>query len=226
MAQYWLKYGNSVLSKSGANIGITSADPHTVVIGGKIYPTVDMPDGNTWLARNLDLTWAGLVVNPQSLLSSDPIAAYYGRDETTYGWNGLQYGLLYNKAAVDYLIEHASTLFPGWHVQTELWNLYLTVGGTTYEPRTGAQALTTTTWWADGYNGNDTYGFALPPAGAAYVYGGSSSFAGLGTDAVQWSAEPYGDGYLTYSVYQNGMNGGYDTLGNGLRSIRLVKDSE
>ena len=194
----------------------------TVVIGGKVYPVVDMPDGNTWLARNLDLTWAGLSVNPQELYSTDPIAAYYNRDETTYGWSGLQYGMLYNKAAVDYLIANSATLFPGWHVQTELWNLYLTVGGTTSEPRTGAQALTTTTGWADGYNGNDTYGFALPPAGAAYVFG--NTFSGIGTDAAQWSATPYGSSYTSYSVSHNGMSAG---SGNYyLRSIRLVKDKD
>lgn len=206
----------------GSNSKWMTIQETVVVIGGKTYPVVDMPDGNTWLARNLDMTWDGLGVNPQSLLSNDPIAAYYNRNETTYGWNGLQYGLLYNKAAVDYLIAHAATLFPGWHVQTELWNLYLTVGGTTAEPRTGAQALTTTTGWADGYNGNDTYGFALPPAGSAYALG--NTFNSIGTHAAQWSATPYGSSYISYSVYHNGMS----SAGNDyyLRSIRLVKDKE
>ena len=224
MAQYWLKYGNSVLSKNGANIGITSADPHTVVIGGKVYPTVDMPDGNTWLARNLDLSWEGLDVNPQYLSGSTPAAAYYNRNESTYGWNGLQYGLLYNMAALQYLIANSSTLFPGWHVQTELFTLYRAVGGTTSEPRTGAQALTTTTGWLDGYNGDDTYGFALPPAGSAYSSG--NTFDELGTHAVHWSAAPYGNGYQTYSVYHNGMSAGYDMIGHHFRSVRLVKDSQ
>lgn len=193
----------------------------TVVIGGKVYPVVGMPDGNKWLARNLDLTWTGLDLNPQYLYSTDPIAAYYDRDETTYGWSGLQYGLLYNKAAVDYLIANASTLFPGWHPvrQGELFNLYLAVGGTLYEPRTGAEHLKTTTGWTNGYPGLDTYGFAMPPAGCAYVF--DSTFRDVGIRASHWNTST---GYS--SVIYNGMTSGVDSNPAWMRSVRLVKDKE
>lgn len=227
MATYWLKYGNNVLSRSGSNIG-TEYDPQTVVIGGKPYPTVTMPNGKTWLARNLDLTWDGLSVNPQHLYDEGAVAAYYDRDESTYGWDGLQYGLLYNKAANEYLVNNSSTLFPGWHIATsaEIENLYTSVGGT-WNPRTGAQELTTTTGWSDGYNGNDTYGFSLPPAGYAETL--TNGFVGLGGFARLWTSS-YMQGYSTWGSYYVRQNGLYEsgtTVGNDIwmKSIRLVKNS-
>ena len=63
------------------------------VIGGRRYNTIQMPDGKTWLAENLDFKFCTIGGND---IPSSPNAWYYNNDETTYGWNGYKCGLLYN----------------------------------------------------------------------------------------------------------------------------------
>ena len=137
--------------------------PAGAVIGGKTYPTVTMPDGHEWLAVNLDYAWSGLSVpTSDALLSTSPQALYYDYDETTYGWNGLKRGLLYNQYAVLELESNKATLCPGWHVPTsDEWSALVTaIGGSNQ----GAKLKSTTDW--SNNNGNDDYGFAGFPSGA------------------------------------------------------------
>lgn len=141
-----------------------AASPQTtVVIGGKTYPTVTMPDGHEWLALNLDYAWSGLSV-PTSGASAVTTsqAMYYDYDESTYGWNGLKRGLLYNGYAVKDLDTNKATLCPGWHVPTkdEFDALVSAIGGAA----NGAK-LKSTTGWTNAGSGTDDYGFAAYPSG-------------------------------------------------------------
>jgi len=88
------------------------------VIGGRKYKTVQI--GNQiWLAENLDLRWDGLrneVTIDGSDLWNVQNATYFNNDESTYGKDGLNYGLLYSWGAAKYLHEHENELCPGWRV--------------------------------------------------------------------------------------------------------------
>ena len=189
----------------------------TVTIGGRTYKTVKIGD-QVWLAENLDFVFDGLVVG-QGASSSEPRANYYNNDESTYGWSGLKYGLLYNWIAVKYLEDHKSELMPGWHVpaSSEWGELATAVGGTAV----AGTKLKSTTGWASG-NGDGSYGFEAFPAG----YQDSGSFNGLGSNASFWTATESSSSnaylrrfYMDASMYSLNHNKsrGY--------SVRLVKDS-
>lgn len=191
--------------------------PAGAVIGGKTYPTCTLPDGHEWLALNLDFNFSGLVIG-QGSSSSDPRANYYNNDESTYGWNGNKYGLLYNWIAVKYLEDHKSELIPGWHVPSnDEWNALATaVGGASV----AGTKLKSTTGWSSG-NSEDSYGFAVFPAGQQY----SGTFGNLGTNARFWTASERSASNAYYCSFDTGaaMGSGRDTKANGF-SVRLVKD--
>lgn len=147
--------------------------PPPVIIGGRSYKTVKMPDGKVWLAGNLDWKFDGLTFrdgtagNVMTNDTSIPQAVYYNYDESTYGAEGNKYGLLYNWTAVDYINNHWMELgLPeGWHVATssdyrELCNSIGLENGCT-------KIKTTYGWKWNGVdsNGTDDYGFSLVPNG-------------------------------------------------------------
>lgn len=221
-----IAYNGTVLTVGGSwlNPGDSPTPPaptHEVTIGGRTYPTVSMPDGNEWLAVNLDFAWTGLSVPTSGAASStDPQAMYYEYDESTYGWNGHKCGLLYNWYAVDYLEQHKSELFPGWHVPTtEEWGALATaVGGTS---TAGTKLKAANVSWASSWGGTDDYGFAALPAG--YF---SGSFYNVGTYSYFWSATENNSSeaclwrFNTGATMRSGLNNKYTQY-----SIRLVKDS-
>lgn len=196
---------------------------NTVTIGGKQYTTATV-GSQIWLVGNLDLTWDGLVPSEAgTAYLNEPRANYYSDDESTYGWNGKKYGLLYNWAAVRYMDEHANTLFEGWHVPTsDEWNtLKQSLGAS------GAYELMTTTEWI-AENGSDLYGFSAVPSG---IRGASPSYAygGNGARANFWTKTHPGDSKIVATMWtMRGDNGAFyyddgafkDTQG----SVRLVKD--
>ena len=196
---------------------------NTVTISGKQYTTATV-GSQIWLVGNLDLTWDGLVPSETgTAYLNEPRANYYSDDESTYGWNGKKYGLLYNWAAVRYMDEHANTLFEGWHVPTsDEWNtLKQSLGAS------GAYELMTTTEWTAG-NGSDLYGFSAVPSG---IRGASPSYSygGNGARANFWTKTHPGDSKTVATMWtMRGDNGAFyyddgafkDTQG----SVRLVKD--
>lgn len=203
-----LKFGTSWLKSAFATIG------------GKSYPTVVMPDGREWLAVNLDLAWTGLSV-PTSDASeaSTPQAMYYDYDETTYGWNGLKRGLLYNHYAVLELEANKATLCPGWSVPTEtdFDTLITAIGGTTYGDK-----LKSTTGWYNDRNGTDDYGFAGYPSGYfGLFFAGITQYLRFWTKTVD--TEAYRAKYIQLSYISSNI-----TTTNGLYttqcSLRLIKD--
>ena len=162
------------------NVKVYSSAPAGAVIGGKTYPTCTLPDGHEWLAVNLDYAWSGLSVPTSGATKvSTPQAQYYNNDETTYGWSGLKYGLLYNNYAVSELETNKATLCPGWHVPTkaEFDALVAAIGST------NGGKLKSTTGWTNAGNGTDDYGFTAYPSG----YLGTLGWGGITSAFRMWS---------------------------------------
>lgn len=198
-----------------------------VIIGTKIYPTVNMPDGKTWLAVNLDLAWDGLSIPTSGGTTYvEPQAMYYNYDESTYGWNGYKCGLLYNYYAVEYMEANKATLFPGWHVSTDdEWDaLEDALGehaGTKLKAIDGSAGYN----WPSGWNGTDTYGFKALPGG----YMGSNNQFSDPRYASFWpfdEDDPGVNSRLHYDLYYqwDSIYGSYSGAKKLQRSVRLVKD--
>lgn len=189
----------------------------TVTIGGRKYP-VHTYNGLTFITENLDLQFDGLTVNPSTTGSpyeSVPSAWYVNWDETTYGWNGARYGLFYNTTAFVYLNQHASELFPGWHVMNN--SELVAIRGSLRTVALKAVGL-----WPnddDGYPATNETGFNLKPAGEMYS---SDRFANIGAAA---EFKVYRRSYeivLRVIDRGNGINTGNDSRAG--TPVRLVKD--
>ena len=104
-----------ILSHGINSLKIDKVEPY-LVIGGKTYPVVVI--GNrAWLQYNLDYTWSGLTVDAYTSSSTNPVAAYPGNDNRTWGWSGHKAGLLYNRPAVNYIRDNLlPQLYPKWRV--------------------------------------------------------------------------------------------------------------
>ena len=225
-----VKYNGMVVRSAGGKwIGSSAAPQPGAVIGGKTYPTVIMPDGNEWLAVNLDYAWNGLSVPtspPTQATSNDPQAMYYNYDEATYGWEGYKCGLLYNWRAVEYLEQNKSTLCPGWHVpsRNELADLATALGGKSVAG-TKLKALdhSVTSQWPSNFNGTDDYGFSALPAGQFLT----NSFSDIGTKGGFWSSRR-SDEYRATNYYVDAGSTWFQSADSGIqfqKSVRLVKDS-
>ena len=200
-------------------------DSTEITIGEHKYPIVKI--GNQyWLGENLDYKADGIVFNDPETSGWAPGAAawYYDKDETTYGYNGRKYGLLYNAAARDVLINNAATLLPaGWHIPSLAeWN---TLASNTGGLNACGSNLKSTQYWST--PGIDRYGFNAVPAG--YRRSGTNPCSGSGYITWFWSSDDgyYEGGYqpmsksLSYS--SNAMQEDYWHRGYCYGSIRLVK---
>lgn len=215
----------------GSTLVYTSSGPtpgNTVTIGGKVYPYVRMPDGRDWLQYNLDLQALGITVSSSlpNLSDDTPTCTYYQYNETTYGWNGAKWGLLYNLVAINFLQSSRSTLFNGWHVPTR--NEWLTLQSSVNDV---AEAIKDSTW-----DGNGTTDFDALPCGRAYArgFGSTTSVTWYNNTAYFGWVGPYGEsvgqGVVTLT---NGTSTALDistniTSNSGRRnryySVRLIKD--
>ena len=216
-----ITYNGSIAT--GAS-GAWMVPPSTsAVIGGRTYPTADMPDGKTWLACNLDYAWAGLSVpTSDAYASSSQQAMYYDYDESTYGWDGYKCGLLYNWYAVDYLEQNKATLCPGWHVPSDQeWRALVTAAGG--DLTAGAKLKASDVSWASSWGGTDDYGFAALPAGDFTV-----SFDHVGSLTHFWTATEHRSDFA-YHWYigrdSEQMYVGVEWDGRQF-SVRLVKDTD
>ena len=179
--------------------------PNDIVINGKTYPTTII-NNQQWTTLNLDLKWEGL--ESLSNDSSVPRADYYNQDESTYGWLGLKYGLLYNYTAYEYINNHLSDLgIPqGWRLtlDSDLRNLYSYIGVM------GAKSIN--------WDGTDLFGFNALPCGQYF-----NGFSDVGSYFQTWS---YGSKYS--SIKSGSSSSSNPTFGTDPsyagHSIRLVKD--
>jgi len=209
--------GNLDLKISDGSFLDELPESDVVQIGDKLYRVGLMPDGKIWMCENLDFKFSGCVIGASGTSSSESRANYYNNDETTYGWNGLKHGLLYNWIAVKYLEDNKSSLIPGWHGPTTAeWNALATaVGGTSV----AGTKLKSTTDWSSGA-GTDDYGFSALPAG--YDDG---SFYSLGYYAYFWTATEYSSSGAYYRYFDSGVSMRSSNYGKYYQySVRLVKD--
>lgn len=150
------------------------APQRTVEIGDIEYPTTEIA-GKLWLAENLDLSWQGLKVGIPKTEEHCPKAWYYNNDQATNGWNGRKLGLCYNYYAVEYMKEHASDIFPGWHVATrdEWLEIIEANSNLVGDQADGRTALANGDLdWAPNWHGTNELNFNLKPNG--HVYGGEN----------------------------------------------------
>ena len=186
-------------------------------IGGKQYPFKIMPDGKKWTMYNLDLIWEGLPVG-LSASSSEQRANYYGNNESTYGWSGKKYGLLYNFQALVYLDNHKADLIPGWRVPTRNdWaNLKTILGSNSGEQ---LKAIDFPPSQAGFY---DLFGFAATSSGQRDYYG---NFANIGAYGIYGTITNAG-GSSWYDIWFSGN----PDIGIGTDSaqiqdaVRLIED--
>jgi uncharacterized protein (TIGR02145 family) len=145
--------------------GAGGAGTFTDTRDGKIYKTVKMPDGKTWMAENLNIKTDG--------------SWCYDNKES----NCDRYGRLYNWYA-------AMRACPsGWHLPTRReWNdLVKSSGG-----KKAGKALKSSSGWNNRGNGTDKYGFSALPGGYRYSGGSFDNTGGLG---YWWTATRHGGGY-------------------------------
>ena len=217
----------------GANSLVIGGGGDYVEIGGRMYPVVKI--GNQlWMAENLDYKFpynGGTLPIGGSGTPSTPHAWYYNNDKNTYGIDGTyKCGLLYNGYASQYLDANKATLLPdGWHVpdNTELIGFLSALPEFSQGWDAAAQAAraknnSVTSDWPSDWNGDDTHGLNVLPAGYRYP-SGSSPFGYFGAQATLIGKT--GTSTVDVINIQNyfGTTGNMDSKGAG--SIRLVKDA-
>ena len=150
-----------------------------VEVGGKLYPYVQI-DNMLFTTLNLDYLPSGVDLGTSGVPQT-ATAWYYNNDESTYGWNGMQYGLLYNKLAATIV---NSSLPSGWSVVTYavIWDkLYKLPDITIYS--------NANKWKKDGITGwngtNDTL-FSAVPSGYRDKNG---VFYEIGSTMLMWAYE-------------------------------------
>ena len=215
--------------------------PNTVVIGGRRYRTVTI--GNLeWLAENLDYKFdyngGQLPVNTDTSPET-PAAWYYNKDEETYGIDGTyKCGLLYNWYAVDYLETNKATLLPdGWRVSSKQdWHALCNAIGypesgsvSSGGPVLKAADNTVLADWPSGWNGTDTSGLGVLPAGNRNTsFGTQGTFSDFGREATYWCTDtsayppPYGLRAFDTTESVVGSSPSEDILKWGY-SVRLVR---
>lgn len=144
---------------------------------GKEYKIVTIM-GQTWMAENLNYRADG------SWCYKDDYAYYCEKYGRLYKWST------------------AMNACPsGWHLPSdqEFSNLWSTIGG---KDKVG-EVLKSSSGWNSNGNGEDTFGFAVLPAGRRnYNYGGGY-FDSEGDGAYFWSSTEYSYGAYYWSFYYN-----------------------
>lgn len=217
-------YNNFVIVDEKADFSNTELGQVTLLtpgedeIGGKTYRTVTI-GSQTWLAENLDFKFSGCNIGGSGTPST-PNAWYYNDNETTYGWEGKKYGLLYNWHAVKLLNDNRADLIPGWHVptNTEFNALANAVGGLS----SAGTTLKSSTGWDSG-NGTDDFGFSAFPAGGR----ANGSFNWLGSVGRFWSSTSDSSVASIYCSFSTSASMSLTTASKTdyAFSVRLVKDT-
>ena len=180
-------------------------DPQGLVIDGRTYRTVTMPDGNVWMAENLAASsFGGVCYNN-------------GTDDS--------YGLYYS------IEEVANISVPGWHVATiDEWNGLAESVNSDY-----AKLASTDEWALPGttatIHGTDDYGFTFCPYGYGYsntdqpitwvqigIFGAMWLSHGTKIGGVGINPNPDVSGFVAQLIAEapSGMV--------ALQNVRLVKD--
>lgn len=205
--------------KLGKIGGSTPTPPEIVTIGGKKYPVVTI-GSQKWLAKNLDLEFTGLEMNP----SERPVTPAAWFDDTNYRNT---YGLLYNWYAAKYLDDNKAALIAGWHVPTKD-EVATLISNTMVDWTEAAYKLKSTHGWNDYYgadsNGDNATGFNGKPSG--YIWGNIPYSSGIGKYFYSWDITEYTENNayaLNFHYEDNKCYNSNFTKEHGF-SIRLIKD--
>lgn len=193
-----------------------------VEINGVKYPYIQI-ENQLWLAKNLDLTWDGLLNFDGTIYDNDtnPRAVWYEKKQWLYGVNASDFGMLYNGFAADYI--QNNFVVDGWHIPfDDDWTTLLNNVGSN-----PSNKLLTKGWWSSG-NSSDEYGLGIKPAGEYQKSG--DSFTNIYTRCDIWSQDKDSNNqkfYCTFGVNNISHGASYVMNRNGLRkgcSIRLCKN--
>jgi uncharacterized protein (TIGR02145 family) len=173
---------------------------------GRVYRTVKMPDGKTWMAENLNYKTG----NSWCYEDNDANCKQYGR---LYDWNT------------------AKTACPGgWRLPSrEEWqtlvravdpNAQLISGGLD-DDNVAGKKLKSKSGWYDNGNGTDEYSFSALPGG--YYYG---DFYGAGYLGYWWAATDIESDFaygrdMSYDIEYVNEDYDYESYG---RSVRCLRD--
>lgn len=203
-------YDNGAGGGGGGNV---------VEINGVKYPYVQI-ENQLWLAKNLDITWDGLLNFDGTIYDNDtnPRAVWYEKKQWLYGSDASDFGLLYNGFAADYI--QNNFVSDGWHIPLDDdWTTLLNNVGE--DPN---NKLLTKGWWSSG-NSTDEFGFGLKPVGQY-----QDAYSDVYLKCFVWSQnkDSYDQKYFCSFSANNISHGSSNVMNrNGLRmgcSIRLCKN--
>ncbi len=200
-----------------------------VIIGGRTYKTVIMPDGHEWLAENLDYKFdvdgSPITLNIQGTIPNYPAAWYYNRNEASYGIDGTyKCGLMYNGHAAGYLETNKENLLPsGWHIPTRTeWSaLASAIGSMTAGTKLKSIDNSIISGFPNGWNGSDDYEFNALPAGLQQ----DDTSQWFNTGVLFWTSSPNTSFYRYSRLLKNDsaiIGDDFTSNGTGLY-IRLMK---
>lgn len=206
-------YNNGAGGGGGGNV---------VEINGVKYPYVQI-ENQLWLAKNLDITWDGLLNFDGTIYDNDtnPRAVWYEKKQWLYGSDASDFGLLYNGFAADYI--QNNFVSDGWHIPLDDdWTTLL--NNVDEDPN---NKLLTKGWWLYG-NSTDEFGFGLKPVGQYQKTG--DTYSDVYFKCFVWSQnkDSYDQKYFCSFSANNISHGSSNVMNrNGLRmgcSIRLCKN--
>ena len=182
----------------------------SVVVGDKEYPYVQL-GGIYVTCINLDFLPSTIQLAPSGVPTT-PSAWYYNNDETTYGWTGKKYGLLYNKYAIPEINE---LLTDGWRVLTyaDIYNNWWGM----YSNKIGGNGNKYKMQDIPDWNGTNEMGLSIVPSGHRSTDG---KFYGIEEEGRIWAYETP-DSHFT--MKRNASNGFYTSNKTRGLSLRLAK---
>jgi uncharacterized protein (TIGR02145 family) len=201
-------------------------DSH-VKIGDRSYRTVVMPDGNTWLAENLEYRDSNITFGGSTPTENGPECNYFDNN-SDYATTD---GLLYNYHAAKYLVDNADTIMPGWHIPTvDEWQTML---NSLPADKSHMYSLCATSGWYT--SGNDTYGFSLRGSGIYWDGISPPDWFRKSLQTNLWTSTPTTGEHVpeyhafkSMELYNNGSNSNMTVEDFKSRivefSIRLIKN--
>ena len=211
-----LKANGSFLKANGKILVRPEGGGDFVVIGGRKYPFVRIGD-RIWITENLDFIFDGLFIGDNYNDTNRNQAWYYQNNESLYGWDAQRRGLLYSGYTMEYMMNHADSLFPpGWRIPSvtdyndlikrHSRNELCFQGGPDY----------------GSWSGTNTSGFNCKPSGTSYGY---YNFSEINSLSLQWTSTKWDTGFYYGKYFTLSSIDQYNHFQYRTGSIRLVKDA-
>jgi uncharacterized protein (TIGR02145 family) len=206
----YIPYGEDYGEPSSSSYGEPSSSPvyrqfNSVPIGSQV-----------WMAENLYYAVSG--------------SKYYNNDTANFEWHGHLYDWAtamafpascnYSACSNQIQPKHRGICPEGWHIPNNAeWDaLFDSVGGSSV----AGEYLKATSGWAEGGNGQDTYGFTALPSGYGDSGGGFNDF---GSKGFWWTASENDSSHAYYRGMDNDEHAYWDYLSKGyLFSVRCLQN--